>query len=81
MATRPAAFAAGGGAPVSQTADVAEPETYDVETPMEKSEKSAVAQPGSDGLTRTDTRVSFEQPIGVTKIESLCRCLWLRRHG
>lgn len=71
MATRPAPFAAGGGAPVSQTTDAAETEKYDAETPMEKSE--AVVQPQStEGLSRTETRVSFEQPIGVTKIESLC---------
>lgn len=72
MATRPAAFAAGGGYPVSQTNNgVEDVETkHDIETPQIPELPSALS--GSDGLSRTDTRVSFEQPIGVTKIESLC---------
>lgn len=89
MATRTAAFAAGGGNPVSQTAATGVEDVenkHDIETPPESPELMGTAV-GSDGLSRTDTRVSFDQPIGVTKIESLCTlrgptlCSADSRHG
>ncbi|GMK54164.1 hypothetical protein CspeluHIS016_0107500 [Cutaneotrichosporon spelunceum] len=77
MASTPSAnFVIGAGTPEVTKNAAAEVESRpdDVETPSESPTETAAELPQdntSKGLSRTDSHVSFEQPIGVTKIESL----------
>ncbi|BEI81736.1 hypothetical protein CcaverHIS002_0208960 [Cutaneotrichosporon cavernicola] len=79
MASTPSAnFVVGAGTPEVTQHAAAEVETdkrrNDVESTLDTPIETAFELSQgtvSDGLSRTDTRVSFEQPIGVTKIESL----------
>jgi hypothetical protein len=48
--------------------------TFSYSNPSETEKTDVESASGSiHELARTDTRVSFQQQIGVTKIESLCK--------